>query len=588
MKRRIHIHNAGIILGLLLTSMSLTVKGGIHYVKASMIEHTYPFTYFNSEDIGSKPVREIEQMFEDRVIEYLRTPIPVSYGNKTIYLTPHELGVQSPLVNLKDSLAHISEHDDDFEVLLKLPQDHMLTIKPMIDTEQLQSVILTQFSEHYQPPQNASLIQNEAGNVEVISEITGQGINTENVIKALTISAKYLEPIEINLNLEVLPATITAEEISPFTEKFAHALHKKFIFKDGFQSFNISFENKTDWIDYDHEKHDIVVKSDQFLPWFEENVATNIERERVDTTMTLQDDGLIAFDGNAKDGKKIIRNELLTMIADNFDTDASEFDLPIVSDQPLISASDEIKAMGITDLIGSGYTDFRGSIPSRIHNIKVGLNRFNGVVIAPGETFSFVERMGPVDETTGYQKALVIKQSETTEDYGGGLCQVSTTAFRAALWTGLPINERSAHSYAVSYYARPGGQGLDATIYPGSRDLKFTNDTQGHIVLQTFSEGTLAFFNIFGTPDDRRVTIGNNKTWDRRAAPPDQEIETDTLKPGEKKVVEKAITGFSTSWDRTVTKDGEEKTETFTSVYKPWAKKTLVGKSTDTEKKAEE
>jgi vancomycin resistance protein YoaR len=80
---------------------------------------------------------------------------------------------------------------------------------------------------------------------------------------------------------------------------------------------------------------------------------------------------------------------------------------------------------------------------------------------------------------------LVIKKEGTVPEFGGGLCQVSSTAFRAAMNGGLPITQRRNHAYAVQYYAP---QGTDATIYPGVVDLKFINDTPGDILIWAFEK----------------------------------------------------------------------------------------------------
>jgi vancomycin resistance protein YoaR len=110
-------------------------------------------------------------------------------------------------------------------------------------------------------------------------------------------------------------------------------------------------------------------------------------------------------------------------------------------------------------------------------------------LLLPGEIFSFNSHLGPVDGAHGFLKELVIKPEGTLPEFGGGLCQVSTTAYRGALYAGLPIVERSPHSYAVGYYSQIGGHGIDATIYPGAHDLRFKNDTPGSLLLQAYTEG---------------------------------------------------------------------------------------------------
>ena len=168
---------------------------------------------------------------------------------------------------------------------------------------------------------------------------------------------------------------------------------------------------------------------------------------------------------------------------------------------PLIT-SQNYQQMGIRKKIGHGESNFRGSPRNRIHNIHNATGKFEGIVIPPNETFSFVKNLGAVDASTGYKEELVIKNHKTIPEFGGGVCQVSTTLFRAAINTGLKITERRNHAYPVSYYSP---QGTDATIYIPKPDLQFTNDTPGYILIQPYFNGTILSFDIFGTPDGRQV-----------------------------------------------------------------------------------
>jgi len=166
--------------------------------------------------------------------------------------------------------------------------------------------------------------------------------------------------------------------------------------------------------------------------------------------------------------------------------------------------SSNLDQYGIKELVGEGVSNFLHSPQNRIHNITVGAARFNGVLIKPGEEFSFIKTLGPVDESTGYLPELVIKVDKTVPEFGGGMCQVSTTAFRAAMNSGLKITARTNHAYPVVYY---NPQGLDATVYIPNPDLRFINDTPNYILIQTRIEGTQLFFDFYGTSDGRQTKI---------------------------------------------------------------------------------
>jgi len=179
---------------------------------------------------------------------------------------------------------------------------------------------------------------------------------------------------------------------------------------------------------------------------------------------------------------------------------------------PLIS-TETIENLGLVALIGEGESDFRGSPASRIANIKLGAQKMNGSLIPPGQEFSFMNAIGDVDAKGGWQAALVIKDRRVTPEYGGGLCQVSTTMFRAAVYTGLPITERYPHSLPVAYYDP---QGFDATVYSPHPDLRFMNDTPSNILVQTKIIGTKLYFEFYGTPDGRTVKLKGPVEYDKK------------------------------------------------------------------------
>ena len=112
--------------------------------------------------------------------------------------------------------------------------------------------------------------------------------------------------------------------------------------------------------------------------------------------------------------------------------------------------------------------------------------------------------LGEVDGEHGYLPELVIKHDKTEPEFGGGICQVSTTAFRAAIYSGLEITARRNHAYPVGYY---NPQGMDSTVYIPKPDLRFKNDTPNYILIQTKIVGTELTFQFYGTSDGRKTTV---------------------------------------------------------------------------------
>ncbi|QQS22924.1 VanW family protein [bacterium] len=272
-------------------------------------------------------------------------------------------------------------------------------------------------------------------------------------------------------------------------------------------------------------------------------IAVTVNSETKDPELVIKNGRATKFTPPAI-GKQLDRYQSTLQILSNLELGNNKIDLTTKTTQPNKSLSDT-NDLGIKELIGRGESKFNGSPANRRHNIKVGVSKMQGVIIKPGEEFSFNKYLGPVEADQGFLPELVIRADKgTVPELGGGLCQVSSTTFRAAMHAGLPITQRRNHSYAVQYYAP---QGTDATIYPGVVDLKFTNDT-GHSILvwPYFKNSDYLVFDFYGTYDGREVKLGTPTTYDR-----------------------KSDGSMKATWTRSVTKNGETKTDKFASTYQP-------------------
>ncbi len=239
---------------------------------------------------------------------------------------------------------------------------------------------------------------------------------------------------------------------------------------------------------------------------------------------------------------------------------------------------DNLEDLGITELLGTGETSFAGSPYNRILNIQKGADMLNGLLIAPGETFSLLDILNPIDTAHGWYSELVIKGDKLEKEAGGGLCQVGTTSFRAAMLSGLPIVERRNHSWAISYYAYNGKAGVDATIYDPSPDFQFLNDTGHYILWRSRIEGSYIYFELWGTSDGRKGYFTEPTNYSYVSPGPTIETVDETAAPGSRVCDGHAFTGVSASFDYIIEQpDGTTDTETFTSVYKARPQLCVVG-----------
>lgn len=309
-------------------------------------------------------------------------------------------------------------------------------------------------------------------------------------------------------------------------------------------------------------------------------LAGELDREAVNARV-LFENGALTIPQVSRTGRVLAIDPTVQAIEDEFFRPGPDRTITLAFSelQPEVS-SDTLSTLGLTELIGQATTSFSGSPANREHNIAIGFSFLTGKLIKPGEDFSVIKALGAVDDTTGYLPELVIKENRTTPEYGGGLCQVSTTLFRAALNTGLEITERRNHSYRVSYYERDVGPGLDATIYLPSPDLKFKNDTPGWILIQgaVDREKDTITFELYGTSDGRVSTISKPTILSQTPAPEPIYTETSDLPKGETKQIEKPHGGAKTVVSYSVSRNGETFHEqTFSSSYRPWPARYLVG-----------
>ncbi|MCL4360294.1 VanW family protein [Patescibacteria group bacterium] len=263
-------------------------------------------------------------------------------------------------------------------------------------------------------------------------------------------------------------------------------------------------------------------------------------------------------------------------------TNTHTFTIPLPVDviHPAVT-TDGANTFGIREKIGEGYSEFAGSAEERIHNIVLAATKINGILVRPGDTFSLDDALGDISAATGFQPAYIIQNGRTILGDGGGVCQVSTTLFRAALNAGLPIVERHAHAYRVHYYEEGGYKpGIDATVFAPSVDFKFKNDTPGYILIQTVLDlrKPSLTFNLYGTGDGRQAEILDQRLWAETPPPPDLFQDDPTIPAGIVKQVDFAAWGAKASFRYRVTRNGQTiEDETFNSNYQPWQAVYLKG-----------
>lgn len=395
-------------------------------------------------------------------------------------------------------------------------------------------------------------------------------------------SLAFAKSDTIEIPVQKIDPTLTDEQAQNFKQRAEKYLSKSIAATFEFESFKLTDVDMLNLLDPKGDFSEEGLNSEIF------GIASKINRGPQNPKFEFAS-GKVSEFLPAKDGVELNSDQFKETIIQNLNSlaDSEEkflsFEVPVKRTPPATS-TETVNDLGIKELIGRGTSKFKGSIASRVHNIELASSRLNGILIKPGETFSFNNALGDVSKFTGYQEAYVIREGKTILGDGGGVCQVSTTFFRAALNAGLSIFERQAHAYRVGYYEQDSPPGLDATVYGPSPDLKIKNDTPAHILIQAKvdKKNSSLVFELYGTSDGRVATISKPITKDVVQPGEDLYIDDPTLPAGTVKQTEHKANGAKVTFNYLVQRGGETiYKKIFISNYRPWQAVYLRGTAPD-------
>ncbi|WP_168733411.1 VanW family protein [Deinococcus sp. Arct2-2] len=221
-------------------------------------------------------------------------------------------------------------------------------------------------------------------------------------------------------------------------------------------------------------------------------------------------------------------------------------------------------------LITTGRSTYYHSSAARRTNVANAAAKINGTVVAAGENFSFLNSLGSISADNGFVGGLIISGGRTVDGLGGGVCQVSTTTFRALYQAGLPVVERNQHSYRVGYYEPQ--VGFEAAVYDPGLDLKMRNDTGAPLLIKTINHNDQSMLEVqvWGVKPARTVTISPAVITARTAHPAAKYVTNPNLRPGAVQQVDWAADGFNLYITRTIKDAAGVRSDKVSTIYKPW------------------
>ncbi len=448
-----------------------------------------------------------------------------------------------------------------------------------VDRNTIQQTLEQHLQDLLVTPKDADLqihvVGNSAATVTIEPERVGHRLDSPSLWTALDASLKSLDVSPIALTLTNEPPRWNAQDLTRLPGEVPTWLSHA--------PFTLETEGQRHPIDRATLAHWLQVTSTNEGP----TLALDPERVQQRLRVLLSDflkeprEGNLEFEGDKikifeapEEGIEVDAEDSINTLLIGFEQNSSTIALTLRHRTTAIHG-EAAERLGIHELLGVGRSNFSGSPVNRRKNIALGATKVNFSLIKPGEEFSLLKALGKIDEPGGWLPELVIKGNKTTPEFGGGLCQIGTTTFRAALASGLPITERRNHSYRVRYY-EPAG--TDATIYDPAPDMKFKNDTLGWILITTRVKGDALAFTLWGTRDGR-IASQTTPVISNVVPPPEKKIvETLDLPVGKTKCTETAHAGADARFEYTISyPNGEIKKTPFYSHYKPWQAVCLFG-----------
>ncbi|NIA01871.1 MAG: hypothetical protein GWP15_00645, partial [Nitrospirae bacterium] len=405
--------------------------------------------------------------------------------------------------------------------------DHNV-IQPVIDINEkrLYQQISKYMNAHESEPQNAKIVW-ELQEWSVVPEKSGETIKKGEIERVVAVIVEESYSIEEDTTIKVAYQTVEpillSDDLTELKESVDMLADTPILIQFGDQEEEILLSEDPDWLDINEKASSFSLSEAKAESWIED-YAKQYDKEAGQVIITGWEEIESEYDhelfkkalyeGSFESGLKINQEAFLSDLESMIENPTEERVINVIADPVSPSVASDIEGVSFDDLLGTGRSSYElGNSEDRVKNITLSLDAFGAVVVAPGEEFSMNRTTGWITLDKGYKKTKVIYGGAVAAGIGGGVCQTSTTLYRAVVNAGLEVTERRPHSLDVSYYHKY-GYGVDAAVYTASRkDFKFINDTDNYILMNTYiTEDEEAFVEIYGTSDDREVELENIET----------------------------------------------------------------------------
>ena len=457
MSKRLKTIIKGIILGV---SLGIVISATIAGVKVGLHGKLPAGTLVAGTDMSYRTPAEAVQILKEKEALSLSTPLEISLATdlseKTIQISPQDIDIEYFITETIATIDRINLKENSLpQVLNKKRERGSAEVLYTFDAGKFTRLLDEKLALDEIAPRNATYFINEQGELDITEEKSGQIIDYDGAVNKTKEAIAQMKPVEITLDATAAAPSITKTDLENLKDEIIAKLKNPVLLTHDNEEWTITPIDHLDWIEFaeinrvtlpylnieieleskyipEHLEESqkavtILVNENKLGLYLDEQIVPEIEIPVDPISIYQNEENEVIIDGKGQDGIAIQRGMLKKSLELAINNSLSEVVLHTKTILAPVTISKSLQDLGIKELLGVGHTSFTGSPPNRIHNIKTGANNFSGTLIAPDEEFSFNEGLGRVDATTGYKKELVITKAGTIPEYGGGLCQVSTT-----------------------------------------------------------------------------------------------------------------------------------------------------------------
>lgn len=473
--------------------------------------------------------------------DFFQRPLTLQFATQSWQPAPADLGVTLDIERTIQAIMEQGRQGDPIRRLHDLWRlgREGIDVGPYltVDQRQMQTYLLKLAAEMDTPPHDATVHITSEGQVLAGESIPGVQMLVDDSASDIMQALATLVPQQVPLRSRTLAPLVGNDAMQGAQKRAESLLRSPLVLRHGDTSWTWDSSRLAGLLRIETLGSQLVIQVDHEQVQKEiEGLAQEIDSGSVEPRVHFEH-GALQIVQEGHEGWRLKQEDAFRIISDMLQKSQAitrTVKLPVEKLHPRITPQ-HLASLGIQELLSEGRSSFAGSAEYRITNIKAGATRMDGVLIAPDEEFSFNRQLGDVTPENGFVEGYAVIGNRTQLEWGGGVCQDSTTVFRAAFWAGLPITERYAHPFYISWYdqfaygAYGDGPGMDATIYTGQNDLKFVNDTGQWLLLEAQVDeiNQILTVQLYGSNSrDRRVEF-DGPYFDNEVSAPDTPVYID-------------------------------------------------------------